>query len=222
MAWYNFMRRKYKASKRYVTRRYTRRRAHAKLYHFPTKVAVFGAPNVGKTTITRRFTQKDYPDDFQKVTEVYKVTITTKCEDGVSCKHDLSLHDTPGSLRGMLPDLYEAVIRKSDTFIIVFALDDHDSMNLVFRTLHDLYNVKGEHVPVLIVANKSDLASNDEESIQERFKFYKEISKKDYPCIEVSSKQVANFKDHWLPILVELERRQGVRNEHGRPVYIGD
>ena len=214
MPW--FWRKEIQSIKRRVSRR-SRRHTKQRLFHSITNAAILGAPRSGKTSIARRFSKKDFPDTFKKVTEIYNISLTTKGMDGILCQHDIAVHDTPGNLKETYPNLYEAVLRSSDIFILVFSLHDCDSMKTTERMLQHILRLKGEQVPVLIVANKNDIANTDERSIAQRFQFYKNVSVRDIPIVEVSAKNEPDFENYWLPILTEIEKKLEIRKEkHSR------
>ncbi|XP_066910050.1 ras-related protein RabZ-like [Clytia hemisphaerica] len=150
-----------------------------------------------------------YPDGFERATEYYNVDISLNSK-GISCKHELSVHDTPGNLRETFPHLYETVIRNSDTFILVFSLASSSGLSVIYRTLNDLKNIKGTNVPILIIANKADLESNAETDIKNRFKFYRDIATLNLPISEISLAQNADMKRHWIPLLVDFEERHDI------------
>lgn len=215
MPWF---RNKLNASKRYFLKKTVRRRrAQSKLFQLSTTVAVLGEHSAGKTTVCRKLTQKMYPDGFERTTEYYDLDLTL-ISDGVLCKHELSVHDTPGSLRETFPHLYENVIRKSDTFILVFSLASSDGLSVIYRTLNDLKNIKGSSVPTVIIANKSDLESKAEEDIKKRYKLYKNASNLNLPICEMNITEASDLRLHWIPLLMDIENRHGI--QRGRDPHI--
>lgn len=204
------LRKKLRAATRYVCGRSERTRARSRLFQLATSVAILGEATSGKTTFARNITQKAYPDSFDKATECYHSDITLVSKR-VSCKHELSVHDTPGNLRDRFPYLYETIIHNSDTFILIFSLSSSKGISTVTRTLNDIKSIKGKQVPVLIVANKSDLESKSEEDIRKRFKFYRDLATLNIPSVEMSNlDNEVDYRKYLLPLLIDIEDRHDV------------
>lgn len=204
------IRKSLRATKRYVFGRSKRRRAKSRIYQLATTVAILGETTSGKTTLARNITQKAYPDGFDKATECYHTDINLVSRK-VSCKHELSIHDTPGNLRDRFPYLYETIIHNSDTFILIFSLSSSKGISTVTRTLNDIKSIKGKQVPVLIVANKTDLESKTETDIRKRFKFYRDLATLNIPSVEMYSLQKdVDYRKYLMPLLTDIEERHDV------------
>ena len=215
-----WLRKKLKASKKYFLRKTVRRgRAQSKLFQLSTTIAVLGEASSGKTTVCRKLTQKMYPDGFERATEYYDFDLTL-ISDGILCKHELSVHDTPGNLRETFPLLYESVLRKSDTFVLAFSLASSRGLSVIYRTLNDLKNIKGTSVPTLIIANKSDIESKDEEDIKKRFELYRNAANMNVHICEMNITDGWDVSHHWIPLLVDIEERHGVYRGHDANIVI--
>ena len=215
-----WLRKKLSASKKYfLNKRVRRRRAQSKLFQLSTTVAVLGEPSTGKTTVCRKLTQKMYPDGFERATEYYNLDLTLISE-GILCKHELSVHDTPGNLRETFPLLYESVLRKSDTFVLVFSLVSSRGLSAIYRTLNDLKNIKSTSVPTLIIANKSDMESKEEDDIKKRFELYRNATNLNIQICEMNITQTWDLRHHWIPLLVDIEERHGVFRGHDPSIVI--
>lgn len=212
-------RKKVRSIRRYISRRSIRYNS-TKIFHIPTNIAILGASGTGKTLITRKFTSKDYPDEFKQVSEAYSTTITVTSKDRITCKHKIILHDTPGNLRIIYPSLYEQIIRNCDYYIIVVALNDLTSITSGKITIKSIQKRKHESVPIFVFANKSDLSNNNEEVIKERFEFYKFVSSMNYQVIELSAIYEVNVEDYWLQILEDIETRYSIHRRCSAKIFL--
>ena len=132
-------------------------------YTNTTNIAVFGASGVGKTEIVNTFATSIYSKSSSSfrppnlLTECYERKIILRSQDGTVCKHELSILDTSGDLRCDFPSVHKQAIQNSEAFVLVFALDDENSLTELEYILQDIDAVKKtKNTPVLIIANKSD------------------------------------------------------------------
>ena len=132
-------------------------------YTNTTNIAVFGASGVGKTEIVNSFATSIYGKSSSSfrppnlLTECYERKIILRSQDGTVCKHELSILDTSGDLRCDFPSVHKQAIQNSEAFVLVFALDDENSLTELEYILQDIDAVKkSRNTPVLIIANKSD------------------------------------------------------------------
>lgn len=129
-------------------------------YTNSTNIAVFGASGVGKTEIINSFATSIYGSTTTfrpTITECFERRIILRSPDGTVCKHDLSILDTSGELRCDFPSVHRQAIQNSEAFVLVFALDDEDSLTELEYILQDIDAIKKtRNTPILIIANKSD------------------------------------------------------------------
>lgn len=132
-----------------ANRKEERRSAYLKVL----TVAVFGVAKVGKSSIIRRFCE---PEDFS---EHYEPTV----EDFFS-KHflyndrtyQLDIIDTCGSEN--FPAMRRVDIAKADAIILVYSMDNKMSFEQLSMYRQEIIEERGFDIPVVVVANKSDLA----------------------------------------------------------------
>ncbi|KPM10069.1 GTP-binding Ras-like protein [Sarcoptes scabiei] len=109
----------------------------------------------GKTSIVRRilpissFVEEHVPT----VEELYQVKFRTRNSDITIA---LDLLDTSGTYP--FPAMRDLAIRTADAFILVYAVDDQDSLDEVSRLKEHILELREHNVPPLVVvANKIDL-----------------------------------------------------------------
>lgn len=171
---------------------------------------MFGASCVGKTAIMKNFATSLYQDEDYKptLTEVYERSITLRSQDGKVCKHSLSLLDTSGKLRFDFPSMYRQAIISCEAFVLVFALDDENSLTEIEDILRDIDIIKkGFTSPILIIANKSDTV----ESNGQQNKLSKQLANINRGCcFKTSALNQSDFTESFVYLLTEIERRKGI------------
>ena len=184
-----------------------------------SSVLLLGEQSAGKTTICRRLTQNTFPQGMARITEYYNTELSLESKR-LFCKHELTLHDTPANLRETFPHLYESVIRGNDAFILVFSLSSSSGISFIRRALNDLRNIKGQHnIPIMVVANKEDIASKSESDVSERFNLYRDLATENIPVIETTTRtdecnrESASYTRNLIPLLVDIEERHDVHRE---------
>ena len=118
-----------------------------------------GGPNVGKTTIIHKFYYNHYSDDYQSSDEqVSKRTFTL-----FGKQLTLSVLDTSGSRCS----LNKLDLNKADGILLVYAVIDPSSWEHVIQLRKEIL-VRRSDIPILVVANKTDLCdSGSYDSIEE-------------------------------------------------------
>ncbi|CAH1791966.1 unnamed protein product, partial [Owenia fusiformis] len=71
----------------------------------------------------------------------------------------IEILDTAGSFS--FPAMREVYIRSSDSFLIVIALDDKDSLEYAINMKKEIVAIKGDSIPMLLVGNKDDAAKRE-------------------------------------------------------------
>ncbi|XP_045160964.2 GTP-binding protein Di-Ras1-like [Mercenaria mercenaria] len=116
--------------------------------HTSTSVLIMGLKNVGKTTVLKQL---------EKISS-----------------RDLGLDDrkrrSENSLDGKVPEqlqyseatqfpfkgLRKMAIKAAEAFVLTYAVDDQDSFDYVTKLLSEIITIKGDDVPLVVVANKID------------------------------------------------------------------
>lgn len=118
-------------------------------------VVVLGAGGVGKTSLVARFVNNEFPElHTPTVEDLYEKPIHLR--KGVSAL--LQVLDTAGTYQ--FPAMKKVTIQFGDAFILVYSVNDPDSLDEALKLQQEIYKAKGtEDVPMVLVGNKCDLAS---------------------------------------------------------------
>ncbi|XP_075587908.1 ras-related protein Rap-2b [Dermatophagoides farinae] len=122
------------------------------------KVAVFGSSRVGKTSIVRRIlpTSTFVDEHIPTVEELHQVEFKTRNSDMTIM---LDLLDTSGTYP--FPAMRDLAIQTADAFILVYAVDDQESLDEICRLKEHILKLRGPNIPPLVVvANKIDLTES--------------------------------------------------------------
>ena len=145
-------------------KRLTKRLRPRRVHRCEANVALLGPLRVGKTEIANHLGQSFYADCEVKpeITELYQADV--RFEDAEAKHHHrLSILDTIGTFRECFPSMYEKTIQDCDAFILVFVKGDRTSFEEVKQIYNDIITIKErETVPILLVANKREDATIDE------------------------------------------------------------
>ncbi len=165
------------------------------------KLGLYGPPNGGKTTLANRITEDWLGEKMGKVSPIPHETTTVSVKEQVNIKSgrkelSFNLVDTPGIatkidyedfVKKGLPVKEAKKRAKEATKGVVEAikwLDDMDAVIVVLDATQDPYsqvnitiigNLQARDIPVLIVANKSDLKKADIKKVQAAFPQYNVI-----------------------------------------------
>ncbi len=162
------------------------------------KLGLYGPPNGGKTTLANRITEDWLGEKMGKVSPIPHETRTVSVKEQINIKAgrkelSFNLVDTPGIatkidyedfVKKGLPVKEAKKRAKEATKGVVEAikwLDDMDAVIVVLDATQDPYsqvnitiigNLQARDIPVLIVANKSDLKKADIKKVQVAFPQY--------------------------------------------------
>ncbi|XP_062609760.1 ras-related protein Rap-2c-like [Saccostrea cucullata] len=117
------------------------------------RLTIMGAAGVGKSCIISQFLYDHFINEYKEtVEEFHRREYTINGRDLV-----LDILDTAGA--HSFPAMRRLAISTSDAFVLVYSLDDESSFQGV-KYLRDiiLSERKGEHVPIVVVGNKSDIS----------------------------------------------------------------
>ncbi|CAH8576977.1 unnamed protein product [Schistosoma guineensis] len=116
------------------------------------RIAIVGSGGVGKSSLTLQFVYSEFLQDYEPTkANSYRRKMTL---DGVPLQFDIL--DTAGQedYRGIRDYFFKI----SEGFILVFAIDDSESVNSLATFREHILRIKqSDQVPMLIVANKCDL-----------------------------------------------------------------
>ncbi|KAM5246723.1 GTP-binding protein REM 1 [Ctenodactylus gundi] len=127
------------------------------------RVVLLGDPGVGKTSLASLFAGKQERDLHEQLGDIYERTLTVDGEDTT-----LVVMDTwePEKLDESWSQ--ESCLRVGSAFVIVYSIADRGSfesaseLRIQLRRKH-----QADHVPIILVGNKADLARCREVSVEE-------------------------------------------------------
>jgi small GTP-binding protein len=162
------------------------------------QVVLVGGGGVGKSAISIQYISNQFIEDYDPTIEdSYRKQAVV---DELSCMIDIL--DTAGQEE--YASLRDQWMRDREGFIIVFSIDNIKSFEEVTRWRQNILRVKdSKEGPIILVANKSDLADKREVSVAEIDALAKEL---DIPWIEVSAKQRTNIDQLFELVIKECRR----------------
>ncbi|KAL3196654.1 hypothetical protein MRX96_045154 [Rhipicephalus microplus] len=118
------------------------------------RLVVLGGPRVGKSAIVHRFLHDRFLHDYSATVEEFH---RGEYDVGGGATVALDILDTGGSFE--FPAMRRLAIDSGDAFLLVYAIDDRDSFELV-RKLRDDVLAARKAPPIVVVGNKIDLESH--------------------------------------------------------------
>jgi len=138
------------------------------------KIAVVGAPGVGKSALTVRFLTKRYIGEYDHQSETrYKHEILVDGDPVI-----FEICDTCPKNLEELPT--SETMSWADGFVLVYSITDRASFNYikqVWQHIQDLRGTHGKEVPMVLLGNKGDMVHLRQVSSEEG-----EILAKDFDC----------------------------------------
>jgi len=186
-------------------------------------IGIYGPPNAGKSTLSNEISKDLTGEEMSNVSEVphetraveKKEKVTIESEDGRSL--DLNLLDMPGistnvdfkdfTEHGMEEDDAKGRAKEATKGIVeaIKYLDDVDACLVIFDSTEDPYtqvnvtiigNLEAKDIPILILANKTDLEDSDPLRVRDAFP--------QHPVLEISAKEGENIDKLYEEIIERL------------------
>jgi small GTP-binding protein len=125
------------------------------------KVCLLGDGGVGKTSLVRRFVFSEFQDKYLETigAKVTKKVIQVKRRDNEPVKLTMMLHDIAGQVK--FESVHRLYYQGAAGALIVCDLTRNETLLNVRRWVESLRAAAGE-VPVILLANKADLADRRE------------------------------------------------------------
>ncbi|XP_069005081.1 GTP-binding protein Rhes [Embiotoca jacksoni] len=150
------------------------------------RVVVLGAPKVGKTNIVRRFLGNEFEENYEPTTEDFHRKLFHIGGEA----YQVDFLDAAGERD--FPAKRRLSILTGDIFLLIFSLDDRESLSEVCELLNEIKAAKAKlvklkhppRVPAVICGNKADL---DSQRVVRRSEVGK-ILGEDIPFFETSAK----------------------------------
>ena len=161
------------------------------------KLVVLGKSLVGKSALTFRFINDQFPKEHDTTIEdQYKTVINI---DGNQVK--LEILDTAG--QDDYQSMLETWINSGSGFLLVYSIDDMESFNEIKRKYDKLVIIKGKDIySCIIVGNKCDL---DETRRKVPKNLAEEFAKsKNVPFLEASALRTINVKEAFIKVAYDL------------------
>jgi len=138
------------------------------------KIAVVGAPGVGKSALTVRFLTKRYIGEYDHQSETrYKHEILVDGDPVI-----FEICDTCPKNLEELPT--SETMSWADGFVLVYSITDRASFNYIKQVWQHIQDLRGNHgkeVPMVLLGNKGDMVHLRQVSSEEG-----EILAKDFDC----------------------------------------
>ncbi|XP_062604649.1 GTP-binding protein Di-Ras2-like [Saccostrea cucullata] len=152
------------------------------------RIVFLGSEKVGKTSTIKQFLY----GSFQEVTEAtlgecYNETV---CLPNGICQQ-IQIIDTAGS--DEFPGMTDLNIRNGDYFVVMYAIDDHQTLHHAFKLCQKIREIKGKDFNrIVLVGNKIDLSTSRQVTTEEVFQ--KSSTDKNYWFTETSAKLNCNIR----------------------------
>ncbi|XP_784847.4 ras-like protein 1 [Strongylocentrotus purpuratus] len=115
------------------------------------RLVFFGAAQVGKSAIIRRFVSQTFSEQYNPTIEdMFEMPIDY---DGKEVY--LQILDTSGSFK--FPAMHQLALNNGDIFVVVYSTDDILSYHEALATCDEIAGKRGPGMPIVVVANKNDL-----------------------------------------------------------------
>ena len=119
-------------------------------------IVLFGGSKVGKTALAKKFLNNEFVEKYVPTIEnSYIKSFNIHGKELVT-----TILDTSGN--EAFPAMRSLHISNGDGFLLVYAIDDFKTWELIKQLRDEIITKRGENVPIVIVANKCDLEEKRE------------------------------------------------------------
>ena len=168
------------------------------------KLVIVGEGGVGKSSLTFQLLQNRFLVDFDPTIEDSYIKQETIDNETFI----LDILDTAGQEE--YPSMREGYLRTGQGFMCVYSITSRSSFDEIYSFREQILRVKDKvKVPMVIVANKSDLVSERRVSKEEGKKIAKSF---DCPFFETSAKAPKNVKDSFYQLVREIQKEYQAMN----------
>ena len=130
------------------------------------KIGCFGDSNVGKKDLVRKYIKADN-DDFDLPNIGFECFITKRILSDRK-EYKIIFYDTAGQER--YKALSSGSVRHCDGIIFMYDINKKRTFDLINEWFQDIYYIKDENFPLILIGNKCDLDEKREVSEEEGFK----------------------------------------------------
>lgn len=165
------------------------------------RIVVMGAGGVGKSALVIKFVSGEFVMEYDPTIEdAYRKSIVVDNRTSV-----LDILDTAGQEE--FSTLQDQWMREGKAFIFVFSLTDRNSFDQVSELYEKLLRIKeADHVPTVLVGNKSDLEKDRKVQKQEGKDLAKELQC--YTYVETSAKMGLNITETFYHMARAIRRTE--------------
>jgi small GTP-binding protein len=170
------------------------------------KLVILGRSLVGKSALTFRFINDQFPKDHDTTIEdQYKFNINI---DGTNCL--LEILDTAG--QDDYQSMLETWINFGSGFLLVYSIDDHDSFEEVKKKYEKITQIKAKEIySCILVGNKCDLGADVRQvPLKEGEEF---ANSKGIPFLETSALNKINVKESFIKVVHDLLGKMQEKNK---------
>ena len=120
------------------------------------RIMFLGAKNTGKTSIVQQFLYDKFSDGYtETVDDMYRGEFDIY---GKTISFDIQ--DVSGGYVYEFPAMRTVSLASADAFILVFSMDSFESWQEVDKLRDMIREDKGDHIPIVVVGNKTDLMTS--------------------------------------------------------------
>jgi small GTP-binding protein len=163
------------------------------------KFIIIGSSGVGKTAILKRLTEDTFSTDSQSTIGV-EFDSTVLEVDGQSVK--LQIWDTAGQER--FRSIAKAYFRNAVGVILVFDICERKTFEDVNMWLNDVHSLCDPTALVILIGNKSDLASNRTVTLAEAEQYTQHHQ---LTYLEASALSGANVREAFVRVAAQIYRK---------------
>ncbi|XP_066501071.1 ras-related protein Rab-25b [Hoplias malabaricus] len=168
-------------------------------YNFVFKVVLIGESGVGKSNLLSRFTKNEFNHDSRTTIGVEFSTRTVQLNN-LTIK--AQIWDTAGLERYRA--ITSAYYRGAVGALLVYDISKHLTYESAERWLKELYDHADPHIVVMLVGNKSDLASIRSVPTEDAKDF---AEKKGLLFMETSALESTNVESAFNDVLTEIHKK---------------
>lgn len=172
-------------------------------YNFVFKVVLIGESGVGKSNLLSRFTKNEFNHDSRTTIGVEFSTRTVQL-NGLTIK--AQIWDTAGLERYRA--ITSAYYRGAVGALLVYDISKHLTYESAARWLKELYDHADPHIVVMLVGNKSDLASVRSVPTEDAKSF---ADKNGLLFMETSALESTNVEVAFNSVLAEIHKKVSSR-----------
>lgn len=174
------------------------------------RLLVMGASRVGKTAMISQFLYDQFVPQYKPtVEEMYR----GEFDLGPEKKLSLNIEDTSGTFAWDFPAMVEVSLSAADAVLLVFSLEDPESLEQVGHLRDLVMKSRGPDMPLVVAGNKTDLEARLEKDQTEALI----TCDWEHAYVECSAKLNSNIGAVWKELLLATRGPSLLSPSHGSP-----